>query len=57
MIAYDNRRIKMDKFTFTLTKEQLDTVFKALGELPLKESILVFTELNNQCMNQLEKKD
>ena len=46
----------MENYTFTLTKQQLDIVFKALGELPLKESILVFTELNNQCMSQIEKK-
>ena len=42
----------MKTYTITLTKEQLDVVMKALGELPLKESLLVFNEINGQFIKQ-----
>jgi len=42
----------MKKYTITLTKEHLDIVMKALGELPLKESLLVFNEINGQFIKQ-----
>lgn len=42
----------MDKYTITLNKAQLDIVMKALGELPLKESLPVFNEINGQFIKQ-----
>lgn len=42
----------MKTYTITLTKEHLDTVMKGLGELPLKESLPVFNEINNQFIKQ-----
>ena len=40
-----------------LTKEQLDIVMKGLSELPLKESLSVFEEINNQFLAQTQKKE
>ncbi len=45
----------MNKFTITLTKDQLDLVMEALGELPLKRSINVFTAINQQFIDQTNK--
>ena len=42
------------EYVFKLTKQQLDTVMKALGELPFKESCAVFNEINNQYLAQTE---
>ena len=49
----------MEKYKFELTKAMLDIVMKGLGELPLKESLPVFNEINAQFINQLaeEKKE
>lgn len=45
------------KYMIELTKEQLDIVMKALGELPLKESLDVFNTINNQFIEQSQKKE
>ena len=45
----------MDKFYIELTRAQLDIIMKALGELPLKESLPVFNEINNQYIEQTKK--
>lgn len=45
----------MDKFKFELNKQMLDIVMKALGELPLKESLPVFNEINSQYIEQTKK--
>ena len=42
----------MDKFLIELTTEQLNAVMKGLGELPLKESLATFNEINNQFITQ-----
>ena len=47
----------MEKYTITLTKQMLDTVMKALGELPLKEALPVFNEINNQYIAQTQNKE
>ena len=48
----------MDKtFAIVLTKEALDIVMKALGELPLKESLPVFNEINTQYIKQITPKE
>lgn len=47
----------MDNFTITLTKAQLDLVMEALGEIPLKRSFQVFTEINNQYIAQTKKEE
>ena len=46
----------MDKFLIELTTEQLNAVMKGLGELPLKESLATFNEINNQYIKQKESK-
>ena len=43
--------------TFTLDKQQLDVIMKALGELPLKESLPVFNAINNQFIEQTKKEE
>jgi len=47
----------MDKYKFELGKQQLDIIMKALGELPLKESLPVFNEINNQYIAQTQNKE
>ena len=47
----------MDKFNIELTRAQLDIIMKALGELPLKESLPVFNEINNQYITQIQNKE
>ena len=47
----------MDKYKFELDKQQLDIIMKALGELPLKESLPVFNEINNQYITQIQNKE
>lgn len=42
-------------YTITLNKQMLDVVMKALGELPLKEAMPVFTDINNQFIEQTKK--
>lgn len=45
----------MEKYLIELTKSQLDIIMKALGELPLKESLPVFNEINRQYIEQTKK--
>ena len=45
------------KYMIELTKEQLDIVMKALGELPLKESLPVFNDINAQYIEQIKPKE
>lgn len=45
----------MDNYTITLNKAQLDIVMEALGEIPLKRSMPVFNEINNQFVTQVNK--
>ena len=47
----------MEKYTIELNKAHLDTVMKALGELPLKESLPVFNEINGQFIEQSRNKE
>ena len=47
----------MENYTITLTKQMLDTVMKGLGELPLKEALSVFNEINNQYIAQTQNKE
>jgi len=47
----------MDKYKFELGKQQLDIVMKGLGELPLKEALPVFNEINNQYIAQTQNKE
>ena len=44
-------------YTFTLEKQELDIIMKALGELPLKESYAVFEKLNDQYLAQTQEED
>ena len=44
----------MNEFNISLSKEQLDIIMKALGELPLKESLPVFNEINRQYLIQVK---
>lgn len=46
----------MNKFTITFSKEQLDIVMEALGELPLKRSLPVFNAINQQFIEQSQPK-
>ena len=48
---------KVDKYIIKLDKQQLDIIMKALGELPLKESLPVFNEINGQYIEQIQIKD
>ena len=41
-------------YTITLNKQMLDIVMKALGELPLKESLPVFNSINEQYIAQIK---
>ena len=43
----------MDKYTIVLTKAFLDIVMEGLSELPLKKSMSVFNEINQQFVSQL----
>ena len=47
----------MDKFTITLNKQALEIVMKGLGELPLKEALPVFNDINAQYIQQTQKKE
>lgn len=42
-------------YAIELSKQQLDTVMKALGELPLKEAFPVFDSINRQFIAQSGK--
>ena len=42
-------------YTIILNKQMLDTVMKALGELPLKESMATFNAINEQFLEQSQK--
>ena len=42
-------------YTIILEKQELDTIMKALGELPLKESYAVFEKLNDQYLAQAKE--
>lgn len=42
-------------YAIELNKQQLDTVMKALGELPLKEAFPVFDSINRQFIAQSGK--
>lgn len=44
------------EFTIKLNKQMLDIVMKALGELPLKESLPVFNSINEQFVAQTQPK-
>lgn len=44
----------MNKFVIVLSKEYLDIVIKGIAELPLKEALPVFNEINNQYIKQVE---
>ena len=44
----------MDRFSITLSKPELDVIMKALGELPLKESLPVFNSINEQYIAQIK---
>lgn len=46
----------MDRFSITLSKPELDVIMKALGELPLKESLPVFNSINEQFVAQTQPK-
>ena len=46
----------MEKYTIVLTRAMLDIVMKGLGELPLKEALPVFNEINNQYIAQEQAK-
>ena len=43
------------EYTIKLNKQMLDIVMKALGELPLKESLPVFNEINAQYIKQAQE--
>ena len=45
----------MENFTFSLSRQELDVVMKALGELPLKEALPVFNQINEQYIKQIKK--
>ena len=42
------------EFTIKLNKASLDIIMKALGELPLKESLPVFNSINEQYIAQIK---
>ena len=42
------------EFTIKLNKQMLDIIMKALGELPLKESLPVFNSINEQYIAQIK---
>lgn len=44
------------EFTIKLNKQMLDIVMKALGELPLKESLATFNAINEQFVAQTQPK-
>ena len=44
------------EYTIKLNKQMLDIVMKALGELPLKESLPVFNSINEQFVAQTQPK-
>ena len=43
------------EYMIKLNQQMLDTVMKALGELPLKEALPVFNEINGQFISQISK--
>jgi hypothetical protein len=45
----------MEKYIIELTIDQLNAVMKGLGELPLKESLPTFNEINNQYISQKQR--
>ena len=47
----------MQKFIIELSREQLDKVMKALGELPLKESYETFNVINEQFIQQTKSEE
>lgn len=47
----------MNEFVITLKKEELDIVMRALGELPLKDSLPVFNTINTQFIQQAKDKE
>ena len=58
MIVWESFPIKGDHMDYTikLNKQMLDIVMRALGELPLKESMPVFNVINEQYIEQTKEK-
>lgn len=42
----------MNEYTFTMTQQEAQLVFNALGQLPLKTTVAVYTRLQQQVIAQ-----